>query len=348
MVKGMSKAFWLVAAIVSSAATVVYGQQVPCFFIFGDSLSDNGNNNNLKSKAKVNYSPYGIDFPNGPTGRFTNGRTIPDIIGELSGFKDFIPSFANSSPNQAHTGINYASGGGGLREETSQHLGGRISLRKQIQNHKRAIKKVNVPSEKLQQCLYAINIGSNDYINNYFMSKPYNSKRRYTPKQYAYSLIIIYRSHLKNLHRLGARKVALFGLSQIGCTPKMMKSHSDGKSCSREVNEAVKIFNMNLDDLVMDFNKKVKGSKFTFVDLFSGGDPLAYTFLGFKVGHKGCCTVTPGDELCVPNRPVCANRTEYVFWDDLHSSEATNMVVAKGSFDGLLTKPYSIAQLVKE
>lgn len=169
--------------------------------------------------------------------------------------------------------------------------------------------------------------------------------------------------------------MAIFGLSQIGCTPKIMKSHSDGKNCSREVNEAVRIFNTNLDDLVMDFNKKVKGAKFTFVDLFSGGDPLAYTFLGnifnswlitsfapiyriflpcfcnfigFKVGDKACCTVPPGEELCVPNQPVCANRTEYVFWDDLHSTEATNMVIAKGSFGGLLTKPYSIAQLVKE
>ncbi|EOA32565.1 hypothetical protein CARUB_v10015855mg [Capsella rubella] len=344
----MFKAFWLVSAVVFAAATVVYGQQVPCFFIFGDSLSDNGNNNNLKSKAKVDYSPYGIDFPDGPTGRFTNGRTIPDIIGELSGFEDFIPPFAEASLDQAHNGINYASGGGGLREESGQHLGGRLSLRKQIQNHKMVITKAKVPTQKLEQCLYVINIGSNDYINNYFMSDLYNTKRRYTPKQYAYSLIIIYRSHLENLHLLGARKVAIFGLSQIGCTPKMMRSHSDGKSCSREVNEAVKLFNINLDELVMDFNKRVEGSKFTFVDLFSGGDPLAYSLLGFKVMDKGCCTITPEDELCVPDEPICANRTEYIFWDDLHSTEATNMVVAKSSFDGLLTKPYSISQLVNE
>ena len=31
--------------------------------------------------AKANYQPYGIDFPAGPTGRFTNGRNIGDIIG---------------------------------------------------------------------------------------------------------------------------------------------------------------------------------------------------------------------------------------------------------------------------
>lgn len=54
---------------------------VPAMFIFGDSLIDNGNNNNLFSFAKANYPPYGIDFNNNPTGRFSNGYTIVDSIG---------------------------------------------------------------------------------------------------------------------------------------------------------------------------------------------------------------------------------------------------------------------------
>lgn len=55
--------------------------QVPCLFIFGDSLLDTGNNNLLVTLAKSNYPPYGIDFPRGPTGRFSNGRNYADIIG---------------------------------------------------------------------------------------------------------------------------------------------------------------------------------------------------------------------------------------------------------------------------
>lgn len=42
--------------------------------------------------------------------------------GEQIGFKDFIPPFTEAPREQAHTGLNYASGGSGLREETSQHL----------------------------------------------------------------------------------------------------------------------------------------------------------------------------------------------------------------------------------
>lgn len=56
--------------------------QVPCYFIFGDSIVDNGNNNGLVTQAKVNYPPYGVDFPGGiATGRFSNGENTADIIG---------------------------------------------------------------------------------------------------------------------------------------------------------------------------------------------------------------------------------------------------------------------------
>lgn len=66
-------------------------QEVPCYFIFGDSLLDNGNNNNLNTTLKANYFPYGIDFPGGVvTGRFTNGRTMGDIIGTFPSFFIFF------------------------------------------------------------------------------------------------------------------------------------------------------------------------------------------------------------------------------------------------------------------
>lgn len=52
-------------------------------FIFGDSLSDVGNNRYLsRSLAQASLPWYGIDMGNGlPNGRFTNGRTVADIIG---------------------------------------------------------------------------------------------------------------------------------------------------------------------------------------------------------------------------------------------------------------------------
>lgn len=51
------------------------------FFVFGDSLVDSGNNNYLATTARADSPPYGIDYPSRkPTGRFSNGRNIPDLI----------------------------------------------------------------------------------------------------------------------------------------------------------------------------------------------------------------------------------------------------------------------------
>ena len=59
-------------------------------FIFGDSLVDVGNNNYLNTLSKANMTPNGIDCKASggiPTGRFTNGRTIGDIVGNFLSFQ---------------------------------------------------------------------------------------------------------------------------------------------------------------------------------------------------------------------------------------------------------------------
>ena len=54
---------------------------VSAMFVFGDSLVDNGNNNFLRSIAKANYYPYGVDSRSGATGKFSNGETFVDYLG---------------------------------------------------------------------------------------------------------------------------------------------------------------------------------------------------------------------------------------------------------------------------
>lgn len=89
-------------------------------FVFGSSLVDNGNNNFLSnSLAKANYLPYGIDFPYGPSGRFTNGKNVIDILGDHLSLP-LIPPFndpATKGTNIIH-GVNYASGASGILDDT--------------------------------------------------------------------------------------------------------------------------------------------------------------------------------------------------------------------------------------
>lgn len=75
----------IVVLVLSLWSGIGVAQQVPCYFIFGDSLVDNGNNNQLTSIAKANYLPYGIDFPGGPTGRFSNGKPLlMSLVSEIA------------------------------------------------------------------------------------------------------------------------------------------------------------------------------------------------------------------------------------------------------------------------
>lgn len=70
--------------IIAMAMNIAMSDPIaPCYFIFGDSLVDSGNNNRLSSLARADYFPYGIDFPFGPTGRFCNGKTTVDVISNL-------------------------------------------------------------------------------------------------------------------------------------------------------------------------------------------------------------------------------------------------------------------------
>ena len=72
----------LVSVLVVAAGHAPAASAAPrAFFVFGDSLVDNGNNNYLLTTARADAPPYGIDFPSHrATGRFSNGLNIPDII----------------------------------------------------------------------------------------------------------------------------------------------------------------------------------------------------------------------------------------------------------------------------
>lgn len=62
---------------------------MPALFVFGDALLDSGNNNNLSTNSKANYSPFGVDFGGKPTGRFSNSRNEADFMGKRNYSKLF-------------------------------------------------------------------------------------------------------------------------------------------------------------------------------------------------------------------------------------------------------------------
>jgi hypothetical protein len=80
----MASSSWLpvvVCAMVLLLQAVPTARAARAFFVFGDSLVDNGNNNYLVTTARADSWPYGIDTPDHrATGRFSNGKNVPDLI----------------------------------------------------------------------------------------------------------------------------------------------------------------------------------------------------------------------------------------------------------------------------
>ncbi|PIN10458.1 Triacylglycerol lipase [Handroanthus impetiginosus] len=358
---------WMVVCLVVVAGAsllreVAAEPQVPCYFIFGDSLVDNGNNNNIQSLAKANYMPYGIDFPGGPTGRFSNGKTTVDVIAELLGFDDYIPPYASARGQQILKGVNYASAAAGIRPETGQQLGGRIDFAGQVNNYKNTVEQVvNILGDQesaanyLGKCIYSVGVGSNDYLNNYFMPLYYSSSRQYSPEQYADVLIQEYTEQLRALYNFGARKFVLIGVGQIGCSPNALAQNSpDGSTCVQRINDANQMFNNKLKALVDDFSRNTPDAKFIYINAYGIfqdliDNPSAF---GFKVTNAGCCGVgrNNGQITCLPLQTPCQNRNDHLFWDAFHPTEAANIIVGRRSYSaqkGSDAYPFDIRRLAQ-
>ncbi|KAL9392298.1 hypothetical protein Peur_016218 [Populus x canadensis] len=365
--EGVLKKCWVVgvifAVVLLSEPYGARAQQVPGYFIFGDSLVDNGNNNQLSSLARADYLPYGIDFrPPRPTGRFSNGRTTVDVIAEQLGFRNYIPPYATARGRDILGGVNYASAAAGIREETGQQLGDRISFSGQVRNYQNTVSQiVNILGDEdtaanyLSRCIFSIGLGSNDYLNNYFMPQIYSSSRQYTPEQYANVLIQQYTDQLKILYNYGARKFVLIGVGQIGCSPSQLAQNSpDGRTCVQKINSANQIFNNKLRSLVAQFNGNTPDARFIYINAYGIfqdiiSRPAAF---GFTVTNAGCCGVgrNNGQITCLPLQNPCRNRNQYVFWDAFHPTEAANVIIGRRSYSAQSASdayPFDIRRLAQ-
>ncbi|PIN19028.1 Triacylglycerol lipase [Handroanthus impetiginosus] len=292
-------------------------------FVFGSSVVDNGNNNFLaNATAKANYLPYGIDFPLGPTGRFTNGKNIIDVLGEKLGLPNYIPPFKDPSTKGSKIihGVNYGSGDSGILDNTSSSAGSVISLNQQIRNFGKAGLANNV-----------------------------------TIQDFTANLITTLSNQLKRLYNLGARKFVLVAIYPSGCSPTARARVPNQKGCLESLNRAVLMFNDQLKKLVDDIRPEMPGSNLVFVNAYKViKDIITFPSLkGFRDSTNACCEVNKTSEggigtFCKRGGSVCTNRREYVYFDGLHLTEAVQVIIAnKALFSNLQTEvyPYNVKHL---
>jgi len=140
------------------------------------------------------------------------------------------------------------------------------------------------------------------------------------------------------------------GLGPLGCIPSQRVKSRTGQ-CLKRVNRWVLEFNSKVKHLVASLNGRLPNAELIFADTYSAildliENPSAY---GFKVSNTSCCNVDKNiGGLCMPNTKLCSNRTEYVFWDAFHPSDAANAVLAEKLFSTLSSAAPSIAPTPSE
>ncbi|XP_042437937.1 GDSL esterase/lipase At2g23540-like [Zingiber officinale] len=363
-----------VAAAVCAMALVIRSEAAEklafpgASFVFGDSLVDAGNNNYLPSLSRADLPPNGMDFAASggqPTGRFTNGRTMADIVGELLGQLNYSQPFLSPETKGPVilNGVNYASGGSGILNSTGRIFVNRLGMDVQIDYF-------NVTRRQLDELLgtkaareflwkkaiFSITVGSNDILNNYLL--PFFSiaeRVNQTPDAFIADLIAALRRQLIRLYSLDARKIVVSNVGPLGCIPYQKTINQlNENECAGLPNQMAMKYNALLRDLLMELNRRLPGAVFVLSNAYDLVMELLanYRAYGFTDASTACCGnggQYRGIFPCGPASTMCDDRSRFVFWDPYHPSQAANVFFAKHMADGdtRYISPMNIRQLLK-
>ncbi|KAF5478932.1 hypothetical protein F2P56_005453 [Juglans regia] len=347
-----------------SSFTFSDAQLAPAVYILGDSLVDVGNNNYLKdSIVKANFLPHGVDFPGmKPTGRFCNGKNIADFIAERIGLPSPPPYLSLvSRPDKINnatsllTGGNFASGAAGVLNTTG------LALYKELIALPTQVDYFATVSEELKQKLgpsgakklfaksiFVIVTATNDML--YYVASPDPSGKYNTQQQRIDFVLDALKEQLRRLYDYGARKFVVTGVPALGCCP--FQRAWDGGECNEVVNSMIVTFNECLEPMLRKLKSEVKNMSYTYCDSYGILQDLIQNakLHGFDEFKAACCGQGNyrGKLTCFRTSPYCSNRSDHLFWDPFHPTEAAQRILVDNIFDGpsKYTFPLSVKQLI--
>ncbi|CAO2839844.1 unnamed protein product [Amaranthus hypochondriacus] len=331
---------YIVALLLALVSLKVEAQRA--FFVFGDSLVDNGNNNYLATTARADRPPYGIDSPNGPTGRFSNGKNLVDLICDELGIEPLLPNLSPELQGEnLLVGANFASAGIGILNDTGIQFVNIIRMAQQYQYFEQYQQKLaeligeEEAINRINGALFLITLGGNDFINNYFVL-PLTARRIQFPNLSDYVNFVIseYESILYRLYELGARRVLVTGTGPIGCVPGVLATQGSANGeCAPEPQQAGAIYNPRLNAMLQDLNSRIGADVF----IASNTQGMLNDFIeypqryGFEVSRIACCGQGPYNGLgfCTLASNLCPDRNVYSFWDPYHPTERANRFIVQ-------------------
>ncbi|PNT38508.1 hypothetical protein POPTR_005G242800v4 [Populus trichocarpa] len=342
--------FLTVVCTVSSLVKLPPNVTIPALLVFGDSIVDAGNNNDLETLVKSNFPPYGKDFEGGiPTGRFCNGKIPSDIIAKELGIKDTLPAYLDPAvlPQDLITGVTFASSGSGFDPLTPK-LVSVLSLSDQLEHFKEYIGKLKaiIGEENtiftIRNSLFLVVAGSDDIANTYFTLRA--RKLQYDVPAYTDLMANSASSFAQELYELGARRIVVFSAPPVGCVPSQRTLAGGAeRECAENFNEAAKLFNSKLSKKLDSLGSSLPNSSLVYIDVYNLlldiiQKPQKY---GFQVADKGCCGTGNLEVAVLCNQhtsETCADVSDYVFWDSYHPTEKAYKALVYPLLGKYLTK----------
>ncbi|KAI3742847.1 hypothetical protein L1987_60543 [Smallanthus sonchifolius] len=332
------------ALAVSEIRRIAVTNNLTGVFVFGDSSVDPGNNNRLKTDAKSNFPPYGMDFFEGhPTGRFSNGRLATDFIAEALGYTKEIRPYLEQGlarPFDLSHGVSFASSGSGYDNLTAQ-VSNVLSLSHQFKHfahYKRNLsQKIGAKraDESIHNAVFVLSMGTNDFLQNYYVEP--TRRAQYTVDQYGDYLISLVHGYIEKMHSLGARRLVVVGVVPFGCMP-LVRTLTGTTKCDDEYNNVAISFDLKIKNALSTV-KTTLGMKTAYVDTYglvqsAIQSPKKY---GFFETSKGCCgTGTFEYGITCKGLDTCVDHDKFLFWDAVHPTERMYKIVADEALSSII------------
>ncbi|KDO62058.1 hypothetical protein CISIN_1g0356441mg, partial [Citrus sinensis] len=153
------------------------------------------------------------------------------------------------------------------------------------------------------------------------------------------------------LYGYGARKFVCVGLGVIGCIPAQ-RIKSQTEECNEEASHWSVMYNEALKSMLQELKSELNGMTYTYFDTYSVMQSIIQnpTPQGFTEVKSACCGLgrLKAKVPCIPISSVCSNRSNHVFWDLYHPTQATARIFVDTIFDGpsQYTFPINLRNLI--
>ncbi|KMT04758.1 hypothetical protein BVRB_7g169370 [Beta vulgaris subsp. vulgaris] len=346
--------FALYATLLLLSPTIGNAQEKTPLFVFGDSLFDTGMTlYNEVEGAGAEFWPYGETYFRKPSGRYSDGRNIPDFIALLAGLP-FLRPYLLPGLNDFTLGINFASASACVLVETRP---GTINLATQIYYFEHMVERLkqqvgeSEANKLLSKAVYLFNIGGNDYFSLFEGNVDELPLSTYKKRAYMDLILGNLTTHLYSIYNQGGRKFAFLNIGPFGCLPSMKFMLGIQESCAEEPQELIRMHNAAFVALANRLQTQLKGFKYTIYDFYTSLHLrvlYGHTY-GFKESETACCGSGPynGGFTCQKydyTFSVCSTPSDHLWFDAGHPTEKANYQFAKELWTGgpNIVAPYNL------